>query len=337
MKPVSIARRSPGARATPAGSQAQIGPQFIGGREMDLPKIVRITEVGPRDGLQNEAGNLATADKIALIGQLAAAGCREIEITSFVHPKAIPNLADAAEVSAATKDLAITRFALIPNARGYQRALEAGVDGITLVLSATDAHNLKNLNCNTAESIDALAPLAARAAQDGLLARVSISMVFGCPFEGNPGLERIIRLIDTMTRKGFGRIGLCDTIGIANPQQVFDWSSRILREFGGIDFELHFHNTYGRGLANVLAGLEAGIDRFDSCVGGLGGCPFAPGATGNVATEDLVSMLEAAGVSTGVNRDGVLAASDFLAEKLDKRLNSNIWQVHRAQRATAAA
>jgi hydroxymethylglutaryl-CoA lyase len=306
-------------------------------KNMNLPKIVRITEVGPRDGLQNESQNLATAEKIALIRQLAAAGCKEIEITSFVHPKTIPNLADAAEVAAATADLPVTRFALIPNAMGYQRAREACVDGITLVLSATDTHNRKNLNRSCQESIDELAPLAARAKEDGLAARISISMVFGCPFEGNPGLDRILRLIDTMAYKGFGRIGLCDTIGIANPQQVFDWTSRIQREFSGLDLELHFHNTYGRGLANVMAGLEAGITRFDSCVGGLGGCPFAPGATGNVATEDLVSLLEESGVKTDLDVNSILAASDFLAGKLDKRLNSNIWQVHQAQRALATA
>lgn len=304
---------------------------------MKLPKIARITEVGPRDGLQNESRNLATADKIVLIRQLAAAGCKEIEITSFVHPRAIPNLADAAEVAAATADLPITRFALIPNATGYQRAREAGVEGVTLVLSATDTHNRKNLNRSSQESIDELAPLAARAKEDGLAARVSISMVFGCPFEGDPGIDRILRLIDTMARKGFERIGLCDTIGIANPQQVFDWTSRIQREFSSLDLELHFHNTYGRGLANVLAGIEAGITRFDSCVGGLGGCPFAPGATGNVATEDLVSLLEGAGVKTEVDIKGILAASDFLASKLDIRLNSSLWQVHQGQRALETA
>lgn len=304
---------------------------------MKLPKIAQITEVGPRDGLQNEAQNLPTAGKIALIRQLAAAGCKEIEVTAFVSPKAIPNLADAAEVVAGSAGLGIIRFALIPNAKGYQRALDAGVDGVTLVMSATDSHNRKNLNQSVQESMDELAPLAARARADGIAARLSMSMVFGCPFEGNPGIERVLGLIDHMAQQGFTRIGLCDTIGIANPQQVFDWVSRIRREFAGLDFELHFHNTYGRGLANVLAGLEAGVTRFDSCVGGLGGCPFAPGATGNVATEDLVSMLGESGIATGIDLDGLLAASDFLNQHLQTRMSSNRWQVHHAQRTLKAA
>ena len=299
---------------------------------MKHPTAVRITEVGPRDGLQNEPQNLPTAHKIALIRQLAAAGCREIEATAFVSPKAIPNLADAAEVMRGTAGLGITRFALIPNAKGYQRALDAGADGITLVMSATDSHNRKNLNQTVAESMVELAPLAARARDDGLAARLSVSMVFGCPFEGNPGLDRIRAIVDRMAGHGFTRIGLCDTIGIANPQQVHDWVGRIAREFAGVEFELHFHNTYGRGLANVLAGLQAGVTRFDSCVGGLGGCPFAPGATGNIATEDLVSMLDASGVQTGIALDGLLAASDFLDAQLDTRIQSNRWQVHDAQR-----
>jgi len=299
---------------------------------MQLPTDVRITEVGPRDGLQNEPHNLPTAHKIDLIRQLAAAGCKEVEATAFVSPKAIPNLADAAEVMRGTAGLGITRFALIPNAKGYGRALDAGADGITLVMSATDSHNHKNLNQTVAESMAELAPLAARARDDGLAARLSISMVFGCPFEGNPGLDRIRAIVDRMAGHGFTRIGLCDTIGIANPQQVHDQVSRLVQEFAGLEFELHFHNTYGRGLANVLAGLQAGVTRFDSCVGGLGGCPFAPGATGNIATEDLVSMLDASGVRTGIALDGLLAASDFLDARLDTRIQSNRWQVHKAQR-----
>lgn len=299
---------------------------------MQLPTDVRITEVGPRDGLQNEPHNLPTAHKIDMIRQLAAAGCKEVEATAFVSPKAIPNLADAAEVMRGTAGLGITRFALIPNAKGYQRALDAGADGITLVMSATDSHNRKNLNQTVAESMAELAPLAARARDDGLAARLSVSMVFGCPFEGNPGLDRIRAIVDRMAGHGFTRIGLCDTIGIANPLQVHDQVSRLVQEFAGLEFELHFHNTYGRGLANVLAGLQAGVTRFDSCVGGLGGCPFAPGATGNIATEDLVSMLDASGVRTGIALDSLLAASDFLDAQLDTCIQSNRWQVHKAQR-----
>ena len=299
---------------------------------MTLPGNVQITEVGPRDGLQNEPRNLPTAEKIKLIERLAAAGCNEIEITSFVNPKAIPNLADAAEVVAATAGLSLTRYALIPNTKGYERAHASGIEGVTLVLSATDTHNQKNLNRTTAESIEDLLPLYQRAASDGLATRVSISMVFGCPFEGNPGIEKIAQLISTMADKGFQRFGLCDTIGIANPLQVSTWMTHLLAKFTGLEFELHLHNTYGRGLANVMAGLQAGVRRFDSCIGGMGGCPYAPGATGNIATEDLVAMLDGANISSGIAVDKLLATSDFLAEQLNARLHSNIWQVHDAQR-----
>lgn len=299
---------------------------------MHLPTHVRITEVGPRDGLQNECRNLATADKIALIRQLAAAGCREIEATAFVSPKAIPNLADAAEVMRGTAGLGITRFALVPNAKGYARALDAGADGVTLVMSATDSHNRKNLNQTMAESMAELAPLAERARADGLAARLSVSMVFGCPFEGATGIDGIRAIVARMADHGYTRIGLCDTIGIADPRQVHDWMRRLSDEFAGLDFELHLHDTYGRGLANALAGLAAGVTRFDSAVGGLGGCPYAPGATGNVSTEDLVAMLDASGVATGLDVHGLLAASDFLARQLDTRIASRRWQVHHAQR-----
>jgi hydroxymethylglutaryl-CoA lyase len=204
-------------------------------------------------------------------------------------------------------------------------------------MSATDSHNRKNLNQTVAESMAELAPLAARARDDGLAARLSVSMVFGCPFEGDPGFDRIRAIVDRMAGHGFTRIGLCDTIGIASPQQVHDRVGRLTSEFAGLEFELHFHNTYGRGLANVLAGLQAGVTRFDSCVGGLGGCPFAPGATGNIATEDLVSMLDASGIRTGMALDSLLAASDFLDAQLDTRIQSNRWQVHNAQRGLRKA
>lgn len=298
---------------------------------------LHITEVGPRDGLQNEALNLPTADKIALVRRLAAAGCREIEVSSFVNPKAIPNLADAAEVVAGTRDLGITRYALVPNTRGYERAREAGVEGVTLVLSATDSHNRKNLNRTTAESVADLLPLFERAEADGLRSRVSISMVFGCPFEGNPGLPRITALIGTMADKGFRRFGLCDTIGIAHPDQVRSWSAALRTQFPTLEFELHLHNTYGRGPANAMAGIQAGITRFDSCIGGLGGCPYAPGATGNIATEDLVSLADGAGFDAGLALNALLDTSDFLAARLGKQLHSSLWQVHQAQSARRAA
>ena len=298
---------------------------------MNVPKRVRLTEVAPRDGLQNGARNLATGDKIRLIRMLAAAGVREMEVTSFVSPKAVPNLADAEEVMEGIRDLDIRHIALVANDRGYERAVAAGAEALTFVLSATDMHNRANINRTRKESIDILNRMFKRAHDDGIQVRLAISVAFGCPFEGNPGLDTILWLVDAMVQKGFLRIGLCDTMGIANPQQVYDWTGTILEKFSGIEFELHLHDTYGRGLANILSGLQAGISRFDASVGGLGGCPFAPGATGNVSTEDVVSMLDGMGVITEINVTGLLKASDFVATKLDRRLTSNLWQVEQSK------
>jgi hydroxymethylglutaryl-CoA lyase len=304
---------------------------------MNLPKFVRLTEVGPRDGLQNERVAFATAEKVALIEALAAAGLTEIEITSFVNPKSVPQLADAEEVAHATRELPIVRFALVGNAKGYERARRAGVNGITVVLSATDTHNRKNLNRTTRESLAELEPILSSARNEGLATRVSISMAFGCPFEGKPEVDHVMGLIDTLARSGARRFGLCDTIGIANPRQVYALSRRIQAEFEGFDFELHFHNTYGRALANIMAAMQAGIRRFDTCVGGLGGCPFAPGATGNVATEDVASMLAELEIETGLDLPGILQASDFLSSKLERGLESGVWRVHAARHAPGVA
>jgi hydroxymethylglutaryl-CoA lyase len=298
---------------------------------MNLPQSVRLTEVGPRDGLQNEARNLATADKVRLIRMLASAGIDEMEVTSFVSPKAVPNLADAEEVMEEIRDLDIRRIALVVNDRGYERALAAGANALTFVLSATEGHSWANVNCSRQESIDMLDRMAERAGQDGVEVRLAVSVAFGCPFEGDPGQDAILQLVETMARKGFVRIGLCDTMGVANPRQVYDLTRSVLDRFAGVEFELHLHDTYGRGLANILAGLQAGVSRFDASVGGLGGCPFAPGATGNVSTEDVASMFGGMGIQTGINIAELLEASDFVAAKVDRRLTSNLWQVKQSR------
>jgi hydroxymethylglutaryl-CoA lyase len=297
---------------------------------MEMPKQVKIIEIGPRDGLQNEATFLDTEKKIALIHHLVESGFKEIEATSFVHPKWIPNLADAEKVMQGVRSLPATFFALVPNERGYERALNSGVVGITFVLSATDSHSKKNLNCTTEESIIQLASLVQRAEKDGLQYRASVSTVFGCPFEGNPGLEKIVHIVDQLKNIGFKRIGLCDTIGIANPLQVYTWMKKLTEDFNEIEFELHFHNTYGRGLANVVAGIQAGVFSFDSSIGGLGGCPYAPGATGNISTEDLVSLFAEMNIHTGVNQEKMLETSHLLREFLNKDLDSQIWRVSKA-------
>jgi hydroxymethylglutaryl-CoA lyase len=294
---------------------------------MHLPSAAQLTEVGPRDGLQNEPRNLPTADKIGFITRLAAAGLDEIEVTSFVSPTLVPNLADAAEVMAAARGLRIKPFALILNAKGYDRAREAGARFLTVTLSLTDSHNRRNANRTTGESVRELKPLGGRAKADGVTARVAVSTAFGCPFEGVTDLSKLVALVAEMVEGGFDRIVLCDTIGIADPKQVYDWSRRCLAEFPGVHFALHLHDTYGRGLANILGGLEAGITRFDTAIGGLGGCPFAPGATGNVATEDVVALFDRMGIATGVDLDRASRVAIEMLAALEQPRRSHLSQV----------
>ena len=276
---------------------------------MQLPSNVRLIEVGPRDGLQNEPRPLPTCDKVDLVERLVGVGVREIELTSFVNPKLVPNLADADQIMAATRGLRAQRFALILNAKGYERALQAGAEALTVTLSLTDSHNKQNANRTTHQSVTELGPLGARSRADGLTARVAISMAFGCAFDGAVELTKLQSVIGAMVDGGFRRVVLCDTIGVAHPRQVYDWSQRCLADFPGVQFDLHLHDTYGRGLANILAALEAGVTTFDTAIGGLGGCPFAAGATGNVATEDVVALLESMGIQTGIDLDGMIDLS----------------------------
>ncbi|TKH03448.1 hydroxymethylglutaryl-CoA lyase [Peribacillus simplex] len=295
---------------------------------MMIPKKLKVIEVGPRDGLQNEKKNLSVEQKIALIQLLAESGFEEIEATSFVHPKWIPNLADAEEVISATKHLPINLFALIPNEKGYERAVKSGIHGGTFVLSASDSHGQSNLNKTTKESIRELKILYSQAKQDGLLTRASVSTAFGCPFEGITSLERVRQVVDSLVEIGFRRIGLCDTIGIANPYQTFEYMSKLNQDYKQVEFELHFHNTYGRGLANVCAGIEAGVYSYDSSIGGLGGCPYAPGATGNISTEDLVDMAQAMGIETEINFTELLKASELVSSYFNKPLDSQLWRTN---------
>lgn len=304
---------------------------------MQMPPSVSIVEVGPRDGLQNEKSFLPTAQKVRLIETLAASGLREIEITSFTHPRWIPNLADAEEVAKAVRHLDLTTFALVPNRRGLDRALGAGIKGVTFVFSATDGHNQRNLNRPTEASLQEVVALEAETRALGLKTRISLSVVFGCPFEGDVAPERVMTIVERLVDAGSTRIGLCDTIGVADPVQVHRLLSQLVARFPQIVFELHLHNTRGRALANTLAGMQAGVRHFDTAVGGLGGCPYAPGATGNVATEDVVAMLSAMGIATGVAEDGLLAAADQLAAWRDTALDSAIWRSRRAGECSLSA
>src|SRR5699024_2233547 len=222
-----------------------------GGKLMNIPNDIHVIEIGPRDGLQNEKEFLKTENKISLIENLVQSGFKEIEATSFVHPKWIPNLADAEEVISAVHHLPATFFALVPNEKGFERAINSKVDGFTFVLSATDSHSKKNLNRTTFDSIKEISGLVQSARNADLKYRASVSTVFGCPFEGNPGYHRIRDITEQLVKIGFKRIGFCDTIGIANPLQVNKWMSSLIAEFSDIEFELHLHDTYGRGLSNV--------------------------------------------------------------------------------------
>ncbi len=276
---------------------------------------------------------MPTAEKIRLIEILAKSGVREIEATSFTHPKWIPNLADAAEVVGATRDLGVDMFALIPNRRGLDRAVAAGIKGVTLVFSASDSHNRRNLNRPTEESLVECLALHREATSMGLKRRMSISTVFGCPFEGDVPAEHVIAIIHRLVDAGCDRIGLCDTVGVANPVQVEALCRQVTALFPAVRFELHLHNTRGCALANTLAGLQAGIDHFDAAIGGLGGCPYAPGATGNVATEDMVAMLGAMNIDTGIDLQTLMDADGLIARWRGQGLESALWRV--GQRSAA--
>jgi hydroxymethylglutaryl-CoA lyase len=291
-----------------------------------LPSQVRIREVGPRDGFQNEPEIVAAADKIRLIDELARTGLRRIEVTSFVRADVIPQLADAEEVlrGVALPD-GVEAAVLVPNERGLERAL-AFRDRIHQVggfLSASETHNQKNVNRSVAESLAELERVIARARAEGLRASAVISVSFGCPYEGRVPPERVFELAARLADAGAEEIGFGDTTGMANPAQVRDFFPAAHAALPGIELTAHFHNTRGQGLANVLAAMQAGCDSFEASFGEIGGCPVPPGATGNIATEDLVSMLHEMGIETGVDLDALLAAARNLAETLGRALGSH--------------
>jgi hydroxymethylglutaryl-CoA lyase len=297
---------------------------------MNLPKKVAVVEVGPRDGLQNEKTMVSTADKIKLIKGLASAGLKNIEVTSFTHPKWIPQLADADDLFRQLGSLeGVMVSALVPNERGFLRALQAEVREICLFVSASAAHNQKNVNMTPEESIRGFEKIMEGSKKHGIRVRATISTSFACPFEGavNPAatLEIARRLVDI----GADEIVIADTIGYASPLQVHHLFSALAREFKGVTFAAHFHDTRGMGLANVLAALQAGVAKFDSCIGGLGGCPYAPGASGNIATEDLVNLLHCMGIETGIAMEELLQVAGMLKDILQKPVTSHMVQSSR--------
>jgi hydroxymethylglutaryl-CoA lyase len=289
------------------------------------PESIVITEVGPRDGLQNEARPIPVEGKVALIERLAQTGLRRIEAVSFVHPRAVPQMANAEEVMASLRRYpGVTYIGLVPNLKGAQRAVAAGVDELATVVSASQSHNRANLNATIEETMTQIAQIAALAKDAGLPWAGYISTAFGCPYEGKVDADVVISLGQALHRLGAYAVSLGDTIGVANPRQVYELVSRFLKEVPGVELRLHFHDTRGVALANVVAAMQAGATQFDGSVGGLGGCPYAPGASGNVATEDLVAMAEAMGIRTGVDLHALVEVSWFAEELVGRPLDGKV-------------
>jgi isopropylmalate/homocitrate/citramalate synthase len=300
---------------------------------MKIPiDTVRIVEVGPRDGLQNEAGTVSTADKIAFVDMLSAAGLPVIEVSAFVSPKWVPQMADAAEVFAGITPRSGTRYtALVPNLAGLDRALAAGVSEIAVFAAATETFSRKNINQSIDESLSNYRQVCTRARAAGLRVRGYLSTAFGCPFEGDVPPQRVAEITARILDLGVFEVSVSDTIGIAHPGQVPHVLEAVLARVPSDQVALHFHDTRGTALANVVTALPFGINTFDASAGGLGGCPYAPGAAGNLATEDLIYVLDGLGIETGVVLPAVADASAFIESKLDHRLPSRYSQALRSK------
>jgi len=293
----------------------------------ELPERVRIREVGPRDGFQNEPEVIPTEAKVRLIDMLSATGVERLEVTSFVRPDVIPQLADAAEVLAAVERRDGVSFAvLIPNERGLELALEmrGRFDEVNLFLSATETHNQRNVNSSVEESLSGLERTIAAARQAGLRCEGVIAVSFGCPYEGEVDPERVYAIAERLAAAGCEEVGFGDTTGMANPRQVRAFFAAARERLGGVELTAHFHNTRGQGLANVLAALDEGVDSFESSFGELGGCPVPPGSTGNISSEDLVSMLHEMGIETGIDLGRLIAASRAAQEQLGRPLGAHV-------------
>lgn len=288
------------------------------------PSSVSIREVGPRDGLQNESP-VPTAAKIQLLDALGRTGVGRIEAVSFVHPKAIPQMADADEVWAGCTHVPGVRYsALVPNSRGADRALSAGLRELEVVVSASDTHNRRNVNRSTAESLDDIAGLIESVHAAGAVCEVIISTSFGCPFEGDVAPSRVASIVDRVVADGADRVAFGDTTGMATPRRVAEVLTAVRSSQPDIDVLLHFHNTRGTALANIMTALDFGITEFDASVGGLGGCPYAPGATGNVATEEVVHLLHDLGIDTGIDLARLIEAARLAQDIVGRELPSGV-------------
>jgi hydroxymethylglutaryl-CoA lyase len=302
--------------------------------EMSLPKKVKIVEVGPRDGLQNEKGDVPADVKIELVNRLTEAGFPNIEAASFVSPKWVPQMATSKEVMAGiARKPGVIYSALTPNMQGFEAALAAGANEVVIFGAASEAFSQKNINCSIAESIERFVPVAKAAKDAGLRLRASVSTAFGCPYQGEVSLDSVAYVVGRMRDLGCDEIDIADTIGVSTPRKTQAVMERAIKEFRAESLAGHFHDTYGQALANIYASMELGIEIFHSSVSGLGGCPYAKGATGNVATEDVIYMMNGLGIETGVDLDKVVDAGQFISSFLGRKAASRAGNAIAAKRA----
>jgi hydroxymethylglutaryl-CoA lyase len=305
---------------------------------MNHPSHVTLVEVGPRDGLQNEAKPVSTADKIELVHRLQAAGLREVEVTSYVSPKWVPQMADNAAVMAGITRLPGVRYSVLtPNLKGWEAAQASNPDEIVVFAAASEAFSQKNINCSIGESLARFAPVVAAARAAGVKVRGAISCAVGCPYQGDVSPDEVERVVLGMRDIGVQHVGVADTIGVGTPRKVQAALERALKHYPLAEVSGHFHDTYGQALANIYASLELGIQVFDTSVAGLGGCPYAKGATGNVASEDVVYLLHGLGISTGVDLDALVDAGHFICEAIGKPNGSRVARALLAKRGVIAA
>src|SRR5213592_4494193 len=290
-----------------------------------LPKTVRIVEVGPRDGLQNESAIIPTPKKAEFIHLLGTAGLQDIEVASFVHPNRVPQLADADELVRQLECVPNVRYsALVPNVKGLERAIQSGIRRIAVFTAASETFNKKNINMGIQESIDVFKPVVDRALREGLSVRGYVSTCFVCPYEGAVAKEKVADVAGALFDLGVDEVSIGDTIGAATPKDVESTCGYLLGRFAAEKLAMHFHDTYGMAVANIYQSLQMGFSIFDSSAGGLGGCPYAPGASGNVATEDLLYLLDRLGIETGVSLQLLRRASHFIGAELGRDLPSRV-------------
>ena len=305
---------------------------------MSLPTQVTLVDVGPRDGLQNEAQPVATAHKVELVHRLQAAGLKEIEVTSFVSPKWVPQMADGAAVMAAIERRAGVRYSvLVPNMKGLEAALPTRPDEVVVFGAASEAFSQRNINCSIEESIERFRAVAQAALAAGVKVRGAISCALGCPYQGEVSPDEVERVVRLMKDIGVQHVGVADTIGVATPRRAQAALERALKHYPLAEVSGHFHDTYGQALANIYACLELGVHTFDASVAGLGGCPYAKGATGNVATEDVVFMLNGLGIQTGIDLDALVDAGAFISGVLGRAPVSRAAKALLSKREKAAA